>query len=177
MATKPSTKGKTTATRTTKSKKPVKKTASAPKSSAKMTAFGLEHLGIKPYTPKKNENYMSKSMLEHFNLILEAWKRNLMEEVDRTVHHMQDDAKLFPDPLDRAVIEEEFNLELRTRDRERKLIRKIDDSLENIKSGEYGYCNECDAEIGLRRLEARPTAEQCIDCKTFDEIREKQTTG
>ena len=97
-----------------------------------------------------------------------------MHEVDRTVHHMQDDAANFPDPNDRATQESEFSLELRTRDRERKLIKKIDDSLKEIESGDYGFCESCGIEIGIRRLEARPTASLCIDCKTLDEIREKQ---
>jgi DnaK suppressor protein len=97
-----------------------------------------------------------------------------MEEVDRTVHHMQDDAANFPDPNDRATQESEFSLELRTRDRERKLIKKIEESIKNIEAGDYGYCETCGVEIGIRRLEARPTATQCIDCKTLDEIREKQ---
>jgi DnaK suppressor protein len=97
-----------------------------------------------------------------------------MHEVDRTVHHMQDDAANFPDPNDRATQESEFSLELRTRDRERKLIKKIDESLKEIESGDYGFCESCGIEIGIRRLEARPTASLCIDCKTLDEIREKQ---
>ena len=100
-----------------------------------------------------------------------------MEEVDRTVHHMQDEAANFPDPNDRATQESEFSLELRTRDRERKLIKKIDEALTTLEAGEYGYCDSCGVEIGIRRLEARPTATQCIDCKTLDEIREKQMTG
>jgi len=113
----------------------------------------------------------------HFRNILLGWKRELMEEVDRTVHHMQDEAANFPDPNDRATQESEFSLELRTRDRERKLIKKIDEALASLEAGEYGYCDSCGVEIGIRRLEARPTATQCIDCKTLDEIREKQTTG
>lgn len=129
---------------------------------------------FKPYKLKKGEKYMSELQAKHFRKILEGWRNQLMKEVDRTVHHMQDEAAIFPDPLDRASQEEEFSLELRTRDRERKLIRKIDTTIELIDRGEYGYCDECGAEIGIRRLEARPTATQCIDCKTFDEIREKQ---
>jgi DnaK suppressor protein len=134
-------------------------------------------VGFTPYPLKKTDSYMDQAQLEHFRSILNLWKQQLMEEVDRTVHHMQDDAGNFPDPLDRASQEEEFNLELRTRDRERKLIKKIDEALERIESGDYGYCDECGAEIGIRRLEARPTAIQCIDCKTFEEIREKQIGG
>jgi DnaK suppressor protein len=129
---------------------------------------------FKPYTPAKGERYMSEKQVAHFRQILLAWKRALMEEVDRTVHHMQDEAANFPDPNDRATQESEFSMELRTRDRERKLIKKIDESLNNLDTGEYGYCESCGVEIGIRRLEARPTAGQCIDCKTLDEIREKQ---
>lgn len=134
-------------------------------------------LDFKPYKPKKGEEYMSDAQLAHFESILSSWKQELMEEVDRTVHHMQDEAANFPDPLDRAVQEEEFSLELRTRDRERKLIKNIETMLGRIESKDYGYCDGCDAEIGIRRLEARPTAVLCIDCKTFDEIRERQETG
>jgi DnaK suppressor protein len=117
---------------------------------------------------------MSPAQEEHFRLILLAWKQSLMEEVDRTVHHMQDEATNFPDPNDRATQESEFSLELRTRDRERKLIKKIDEAMARITEHEYGYCEACGVEIGVRRLEARPTATLCIDCKTLDEIREKQ---
>lgn len=127
-----------------------------------------------PYEEKEGEEYMNEAQLEHFEVILNNWKSELMEEVDRTVHHMQDDAANFPDPNDRATQESEFSLELRTRDRERKLIKKIDESLKNIESEEYGYCESCGIDIGVRRLEARPTAVLCIDCKTLDEIREKQ---
>ena len=130
--------------------------------------------GFKPYQERKGEEYMNDRQLEHFRQILLAWKRELMEEVDRTVHHMQDEAGNFPDPNDRATQEEEFSLELRTRDRERKLIRKIDEALKRIEDREYGYCESCGIEIGIRRLEARPTATLCIDCKTLDEVRERQ---
>ena len=133
-------------------------------------------LSFTPYKTKKDEEYMNPKQLDHFRLILEAFRQELMEGVDKTVHHMQDEAAIFPDPLDRAAQEEEFGLELRTRDRERKLIKKIAESLERIESEEYGFCEACGAEIGIKRLEARPTAELCIDCKTFDEIREKQGT-
>ncbi len=129
---------------------------------------------FEPYKEKKGEEYMSTGQKDHFHSILTAWKKELMEEVDRTVHHMQDDASNFPDPNDRASQESEFALELRTRDRERKLIKKIDEALEQMNTGDYGYCGSCGVEIGIRRLEARPTATQCIDCKTLDEIREKQ---
>jgi DnaK suppressor protein len=117
---------------------------------------------------------MNEKQTEHFREILLAWKRELMEEVDRTVHHMQDEAANFPDPNDRATQESDFSMELRARDRERKLIKKIDESLMNLDNDEYGYCEACGVEIGIRRLEARPTATQCIDCKTLEEIREKQ---
>ena len=116
---------------------------------------------------------MGPAQTEHFRQILLKWKRELMEEVDRTVHHMRDEAANFPDPNDRATQEEEFALELRTRDRERKLIRKIDESLMALDSGDYGYCEICGVEIGIRRLEARPAATLCIDCKTLDEIKER----
>jgi len=116
---------------------------------------------------------MGVEQSHHFRLLLLAWKNELMEEVDRTVHHMQDDASNFPDPNDRATQEEEFALELRTRDRERKLIAKIDESVVKLDSGDYGFCEVCGVEIGIRRLEARPTATQCIDCKTLDEIKER----
>lgn len=129
---------------------------------------------FKPYEEKEGEEYMNEAQLQHFTNILNKWKSELMEEVDRTVHHMQDDAANFPDPNDRATQESEFSLELRTRDRERKLIKKIEESIKNIEAGDYGYCETCGVEIGIRRLEARPTATLCIDCKTLDEIREKQ---
>ena len=128
-----------------------------------------------PYKMKKGEEYMSSEQLEHFAEILKKWKKDLMEEVDRTVGHMKDDATNFPDPNDRATQEEEFSLELRTRDRERQLLKKINESLRQIESGDYGYCEACGIEIGIRRLEARPTATKCIDCKTLAEIRERQT--
>ncbi len=127
-----------------------------------------------PYKEKKGEEYMNPKQVEHFRAILEGWKKQLMDKVDETVHHMQDEAANFPDPNDRASQESEFAMELRTRDRERKLIKKIDESLANLDSGDYGFCESCGVEIGIRRLEARPTATQCIDCKTLNEIREKQ---
>jgi DnaK suppressor protein len=130
--------------------------------------------GIDPYMPSKGELYMSDSQLVHFKLILIEWKKQLMQEVDRTVDHMKSDAANYADPADRATQEEEFSLELRTRDRERKLIKKIDESLITLDTGDYGYCESCGIEIGIRRLEARPTATQCIDCKTLQEIKEKQ---
>ncbi len=130
--------------------------------------------GIEPYQPKADEEYMNEAQQAHFQAILEAWKRQLQEEVERTVSHMRDDANHYADPADRATQEEEFALELRTRDRERKLIRKIDSTMERIRKDDYGFCDQCGVEIGLRRLEARPTATLCVDCKTLEEIREKQ---
>ncbi len=127
-----------------------------------------------PYKPKRGEEYMNEKQREHFKKILLDWREQLMQEVDRTVHHMQDDAANYPDPADRATQEEEFSLELRTRDRERKLIKKIDSTIEAIAQDDYGFCESCGIEIGIRRLEARPTANKCIDCKTLDEIKEKQ---
>jgi len=130
--------------------------------------------GFTPYEEGENEEYMNEDQEAHFRRILDAWKKELMEEVDRTVHHMQADAANFPDPNDRATQESEFALELRTRDRERKLIKKIDEAQLRLDNRDYGFCESCGVEIGIRRLEARPTATQCIDCKTLDEIREKQ---
>lgn len=117
---------------------------------------------------------MNEEQGQHFRNLLLAWKSELMEEVDRTMSHMKDEASNFPDPADRASQEEEFSLELRTRDRERKLIKKIDKTLELVENEDYGFCDTCGVEIGIRRLEARPTATLCVDCKTLDEIKEKQ---
>ncbi|MHB8346422.1 MAG: RNA polymerase-binding protein DksA [Acidiferrobacterales bacterium] len=130
--------------------------------------------GIKPYVEKKGEKYMNKKQIEHFHTILNAWKEELLEEVSRTVHSMQDETANHPDPNDRASQETDMSLELRNRDRERKLIKKIEEALGKIDTGDYGYCETCGVEIGVQRLEARPTATLCIDCKTLDEIREKQ---
>jgi len=130
--------------------------------------------GISPYQPSRGEEYMSDEQLEHFREILNAWKRELMYEVDRTVHHMQDEAANFPDPNDRATQESEFGLELRTRDRERKLLRKIDSALARIDDGSYGYCDETGEEIGLKRLEARPVATLCLEAQERREMAERQ---
>jgi DnaK suppressor protein len=127
-----------------------------------------------PYKEKKGEEYMNEQQSKHFKSILLAWKNQLMQEVDRTVHHMQNESSTLPDPNDRATQEAEFALELRTRDRERKLIKKIENSITQIDLKDYGYCESCGIEIGISRLEARPTANLCIDCKTLEEIREKQ---
>jgi len=164
---------------------PKKKAAAAKKNSSKSTASKpaasrgstLEVGAFVPYKEKKGEEYMNPKQMAHFRSILENWKRELLEEMERTVHHLQDEAANFPDPNDRASQESEFALELRTRDRERKLIKKIDESLAKLDSLDYGYCEVCGVEIGIRRLEARPTATLCIDCKTLDEIREKQSLG
>jgi DnaK suppressor protein len=145
----------------------------------KKASSTLGPIGFKPYNIKKGEKYMNDGQLKHFRNILVLLKRQLMEEVDHTVQHMREDgADFYSDPIDRAEREAEFTRELRNRNREGKLLKKIEYSLERIDRGEgYGYCESCGAEIGIRRLEARPTAEMCIDCKTFDEIREKQTSG
>lgn len=145
------------------------------KAKAKAKTTGTQLIrGFEPYKEAKGEEYMSDAMRTHFSGILQRWKQELMEEVDRTVHHMQDEAANFPDPADRASQEEEFSLELRARDRERKLIKKIDETIQLIEDNEYGWCDSCGVEIGIRRLEARPTATLCIDCKTLAEIKEKQ---
>ena len=132
------------------------------------------HKTFPPYVPKKGEEYMNPKQRAHFKRILEALKQELSEDIERTVHTMQDEATVFADPNDRASQESDMALELRTRDRERKLIKKINDTIAKIDAEDYGYCDSCGAEIGLKRLEARPTASLCIDCKTLDEMREKQ---
>ncbi len=130
--------------------------------------------GFEPYRPKRGEPYMSDGQVEHFRDLLNAWKLELMEEVDRTMLHMKDDAANFPDPSDRATQESDFGLELRTRDRERKLLRKIDSALLRIEDGSYGYCEETGDEIGLRRLEARPVATLCLEAQERRELAERQ---
>ena len=134
----------------------------------------LQQKSVPPYVPKKGEEYMNPKQREHFRAILEAVKRELSQDIDRTVHTMQDEATIFADPNDRASQESDIALELRNRDRERKLIKKIDETIAKIAKDDYGYCENCGVEIGLKRLEARPTATLCIDCKTLDELREKQ---
>jgi len=189
-ATKKTVSSKKTATKKTVAKKAVAKKAVAKKAPAKKVVAKKPAArttavrkpssqvgpvpGIAPYKEKRGEEYMNDEQIAHFRDILLTWKRELMEEVDRTVHHMQDDAANFPDPNDRATQESEFSMELRARDRERKLIKKIDESMRNLDNDEFGYCEACGVEIGIRRLEARPTATLCIDCKILDEIREKQ---
>ncbi|OGI37613.1 MAG: RNA polymerase-binding protein DksA [Candidatus Muproteobacteria bacterium RBG_16_62_13] len=130
--------------------------------------------GIDPYIAKDGEKYMNKKQLDHFRKVLNAWKKDLENEITRTVLSMRDEPENPPDPNDRASQETDMSLELRSRDRERKLIKKINEAIERINTGDYGYCDNCGVEIGIERLEARPTAEMCIDCKTVDEIREKQ---
>ncbi len=138
-------------------------------------AMNTSELSFTPYSIREGEAYMSDGQRQHFQQILLQWKKHLMADVDKTVHHMRDDAANYPDPNDRATQEEGFTIELRTRDRERKLIRKIDMAIKNIEIGEYGFCVSCGEDIGIRRLEARPTATKCIDCKTRDEMREKHS--
>jgi len=147
-------------------KKVVSKPA-APKKAGRLKKFNS-------YIPKENERYMNKPQIRHFIKILNEWKLELRIDIDRTVSNMQDELTAYADPNDRASQESDMALELRNRDRERKLIKKIDRTLLNIENDEYGYCNACGEEIGLNRLLARPTATLCIDCKTLDEIREKQ---
>jgi DnaK suppressor protein len=132
------------------------------------------HKPFPPYKAKAREEYMNPKQLVHFRKMIEEMKRGLSQDIDRTVHTMQDEATIFADPNDRASQESDVSLELRNRDRERKLIKKIDETIARIDAGEYGYCESCGVEIGLKRLEARPTATLCIDCKTLDELREKQ---
>ena len=173
MATKANTKTSAAKTATKKTAGTTKRKSSAAKKASADSAFR----NFTPYEPKKTEHYMNEAQLAHFRDILMKWRQELMEEVDRTVHHMQDEAANFPDPADRATQEEEFSIELRTRDRERKLIKKIDQTIDLVDQEDYGFCDTCGIEIGLRRLEARPTASQCVDCKSLDEIKERQIHG
>ena len=176
--------------KTTKTKKPVLKKVSSKKSSSKkktqvrkvvkkkvVAKIANDKSKIAPYKPKKNEKYMSAAMKKHFIAVLLLWKEHLKEEMQKTFAHLKTKGETYADPIDRASQEEEFAFELRTRDRERKLINKIAGSLEQIKQDDYGYCYACGIEIGVKRLEARPTATHCIDCKTLDEIKEKQLGG
>ena len=171
-------KAKTTSPRAkAKAKKTVAKKIRASAKVIKHNPLESPFRNFSPYEPGKNEPYMSDIQLKHFHQILMQWREDLMGEVGRTMIHMQDEATNFPDPTDRAAQEEEFSIELKTRDRERKLIKKIDQTLERIEIEDYGYCDTCGVEVGLRRLEARPTANQCIDCKSRDELRERQLHG
>lgn len=132
---------------------------------------------IKPYTAKKDEDYMSKEMQEHFRDILTHLKQQIMNTSDHTISHMKNEREQCSDELDLAAQEEAFRLELRERDRERKLLKNVERSLDDLDKNEYGFCVECGSEIGLKRLEARPTATMCIDCKSFAELKEKRTSG
>ncbi len=129
---------------------------------------------LEPYKAKKGEEYMNANQLGHFRKMLEAWRAELSQDIDSTLHSMQDEQTLFADPNDRATQESDMALELRNRDRERRLIKKINETIANIEGGDYGYCESCGIEIGLERMQARPTASMCIDCKTLEEIRERQ---
>ena len=153
--------------------KPVAKKPAAKKVVAKPQASPTNKT-FKKYDAKANESYMSKNQMKHFKDILADWKNELSHDIDKTVSHMQDELTSYADPNDRASQESDMALELRNRDRERKLIKKIEQTIRNIENDEYGYCEQCGEEIGLNRLQARPTATLCIDCKTLDEIREKQ---
>ena len=162
------------------SKKPVAKKKPAPKKIIKKTnvaTIANNKSKIAPYKSKKNEKYMSAAMRKHFIAVLLLWKEHLKEEMQKTFDHLRTKGETYADPIDRASQEEEFAFELRTRDRERKLINKIGISIDQIKNDEYGWCESCGDEIGVKRLEARPTATHCIDCKTLDEIKEKQLSG
>ena len=134
----------------------------------------LLNKALPPYTPVKGEEYMNPKQLAHFRKMLEMLKEDLSQDIDRTVQTMQEEATVFADPNDRASQESDIAQELRNRDRERRLIKKIDETIARIDGGEYGYCDKCGVEIGLRRIEARPTATLCIDCKTLEELRERQ---
>ena len=146
---------------------------SVAKPAAKKAVVGGNKI-FKEYLPKANEAYMSKNQLKHFKDILIDWKKELSHDIDKTVSNMQDELTAYADPNDRASQESDMALELRNRDRERKLIKKIDQTIRKINEGDYGYCEACGVEIGLKRLQARPTATLCIDCKTLEEIRERQ---
>ena len=170
-----------------KSKTPVKKTAKAKSPQKKVSPRKLKAsvnyeesqflASIKPYALKKNEKYMNAKQKQHFQDILESWRHQLQIEQDRTADKIQKNVSHFPDESDRATHEEEFTLELRTRERERRLLSKIKESVEDLKADDYGFCASCGIEIGIRRLEARPTATRCIDCKTIEEIHERQQYG
>ena len=177
MAVKKASNKKTTAKKTVASKI-IKKKASPKKSTkTKITSVANNKSKIAPYKAKKNEKYMSAAMKKHFIAVLLLWKEHLKDEMQKTFDHLRTKGETYADPIDRASQEEEFAFELRTRDRERKLINKIAISIEQIKQDEYGWGESCGDEIGIKRLEARPTATHCIDCKTLDEIKEKQLNG
>ena len=164
-------------TKKTPAKKASAKKTPAKKAPAKKTTAKKRTTPISSYKGRKGEKYMSAAMKKHFNAVLIEWREHLREEMQKTFDHLKNKGESYADPIDRASQEEEFAFELRTRDRERKLINKIASSLEQIKQDDYGYCYACGIEIGVKRLEARPTATHCIDCKTLDEIKEKQLGG
>ncbi|MDA7737953.1 RNA polymerase-binding protein DksA [bacterium] len=170
---------KTVATKVTKkvatkvAKKVTKRTATKASMAASAASDGLIH-GITPYKEKAREKYMNPNQTEHFRNILLAWKKGLLEEVSKTINLMQDENINHPDPNDRASQETDMSLELRSRDRERKLLKKIESTIIKVDNGDYGWCERCGIEIGVRRLEARPTADLCVDCKTLNEIKERQ---
>jgi DnaK suppressor protein len=173
---------KTVAKKVTVKKKPVKKTQTKKSPSkvvkkAKANTVANNKSKIAAYKPNKNEKYMSAAMKRHFIAVLLLWKEHLLDEMQKTFDHLRAKGETYADPVDRASQEEEFAFELRTRDRERKLINKISTSIEKIKQDDYGWCESCGDEIGIKRLEARPTATHCIDCKTLDEIKERQLSG
>ena len=182
VAKKPVASKKATPKKTTPKKESAKKT-STKKITPKKTKATVKYeesqflASIKPYALKKNEKYMNAKQKQHFLDILGSWKHQLQIEQDRTADKIQKNVSHFPDESDRATHEEEFTLELRTRERERKLLSKINESVEDLKASDYGYCASCGIEIGIRRLEARPTATRCIDCKTIEEIHERQQYG
>jgi DnaK suppressor protein len=152
---------------------PADQVPTRPRRRRKVSADQLIH-GLEPYLAEKGEEYMNDTQLEHFREVLNAWKNELMQEVDRTVHHMQDEASNFPDPNDRATQESEFGLELRTRDRERKLLKKIDQAIARTDDNSYGFCEETGEEIGLKRLEARPVATLSVEAQERREVTERQ---
>ena len=174
---KPSSKKVSKTTKTPNAKKNTKKIVTKTKSSVSPSDFSAFLKNFQPYKSKRSEKYMNKNQQNHFLFMLNAWKEALIEEQEKTEQLIQQDQSNFPDSLDRAAKEEEFMLELRKRERERKLINKIDLSIKDLDDNLYGYCESCGVEIGIKRLEARPTATKCIDCKTVDEIKEKQQFG
>ena len=180
-ATKKIIQKKTSAKKTPAKKAPTKKTpvkkAVTKKATVKKAAVKKRTSPISSYKGRKGEKYMSAAMKKHFNAVLIDWREHLKDEMQKTFDHLKNKGESYADPIDRASQEEEFAFELRTRDRERKLINKIAASIEQIKQDDYGYCYACGIEIGVKRLEARPTATHCIDCKTLDEIKEKQLGG
>ena len=168
---------KKAATKKVPAKKAPAKKVPVKKAPAKKIASRKRSTPISSYKGRKGEKYMSAAMKKHFNAVLIEWREHLREEMQKTFDHLKNKGESYADPIDRASQEEEFAFELRTRDRERKLINKIASSLDQIKQDDYGYCYACGIEIGVKRLEARPTATHCIDCKTLDEIKEKQLGG